>query len=503
MKVEKELLATCNQEVLKQLNLINALQRLGVAYHFEKAIEETLQNIYDTHCYDLEGKADLYHTSLMFRIMRQHGFPITCDVFNNFLYENGSFKKFLTTNAQGLLSLYEASHLRVHGEQVLDKAVVFTTTHLKLMANQVSHPLATQISDALKQTIHRNSPRLELRRYITLYEQDPLQDKTLLKFAKLDYNLLQSQYKKEIKDLNRWWKGLDFARKLPFARERVIEGYFWGSEIFFEPQCALGRKICTKMCWVATLLDDIYDAYGTLPELELFTKAVERWDSDCLNDLPDYMKFPYQTFVLDIFNEFEEDLTPERRSHFVDYAREQVKVLCRSYLQEARWREEKYIPTYKEYMDIALPSFGYILAAVASYLGMGEIATKASFEWISQLPKILNASCLICRLQDDIVGHKFQKSRDHVVSAIDCYMRQYNVSEEHVYEELNRQMEDAWKDVNQEMLKPTVVPMPLLTCVLNLTRVVHVMYKDEDGYTTVNQNMKDIIRVLFIDSVPK
>ncbi|GAB4836545.1 hypothetical protein Ancab_001458 [Ancistrocladus abbreviatus] len=42
MKVEMKLLATRNQRALKQLNLINELERLGVAYHFEKAIEETM-----------------------------------------------------------------------------------------------------------------------------------------------------------------------------------------------------------------------------------------------------------------------------------------------------------------------------------------------------------------------------------------------------------------------------------------------------------------------------
>ncbi|GAB4836534.1 hypothetical protein Ancab_001446, partial [Ancistrocladus abbreviatus] len=71
MKVERELPATSNQQALKQLKLFNTLQRLGVAYHFEKAIEETLQNMYDTHRYcDHKGKPDLYHTSIAFCIMR-------------------------------------------------------------------------------------------------------------------------------------------------------------------------------------------------------------------------------------------------------------------------------------------------------------------------------------------------------------------------------------------------------------------------------------------------
>ncbi|GAB4836555.1 hypothetical protein Ancab_001467, partial [Ancistrocladus abbreviatus] len=98
---------------------------------------------------------------------------------------------------------------------------------------------------------------------------------------------------------------------------------------------------------------------------------------------------------------------------------------------------------------------------------------------------------------------QFSKDRDHVASAIDCYIRQYNISEEHAYDGVNQRIEDAWKDVNQEMLKPTVTPMSLLTVILNLVRVVDVLFKGEDGFTTVSQNTKDVINVLFIDSIPK
>ncbi|GAB4836532.1 hypothetical protein Ancab_001444 [Ancistrocladus abbreviatus] len=73
------------------------------------------------------------------------------------------------------------------------------------------------------------------------------------------------------------------------------------------------------------------------------------------------------------FNEFEEDLAAEGRSHGVHCAREQLKVLCRSNLQEAKWCDEKCIPTCKEHMPIAIPNFGYILEAVACYLGLGEL----------------------------------------------------------------------------------------------------------------------------------
>ena len=74
----------------------------------------------------------------------------------------------------------------------------------------------------------------------------------------------------------RWWKDLDFAKKLPFARDRIVECYFWIVSVYFEPQYSLARKILTKVISMTSILDDIYDAYGTLEELEPFTEAIER-----------------------------------------------------------------------------------------------------------------------------------------------------------------------------------------------------------------------------------
>ena len=42
--------------------------------------------------------------------------------------------------------------------------------------------------------------------------------------------------------------------------------------------CTNGRRIQTKLLVLITVIDDIYDAYGTLEELELFTEAIERYE---------------------------------------------------------------------------------------------------------------------------------------------------------------------------------------------------------------------------------
>lgn len=60
----------------QSLNLVDAIQRLGVAYHFETEIEEALQHIYSNHIEMEDG--DLYSTALGFRLLRQHGYNVSC-----------------------------------------------------------------------------------------------------------------------------------------------------------------------------------------------------------------------------------------------------------------------------------------------------------------------------------------------------------------------------------------------------------------------------------------
>jgi len=60
---------------LQKLNLIDAMQRLGVSYHFEKEIKEELKQMYN----EWDGKDnDLYIVALLFRLLRQAGHRISC-----------------------------------------------------------------------------------------------------------------------------------------------------------------------------------------------------------------------------------------------------------------------------------------------------------------------------------------------------------------------------------------------------------------------------------------
>ncbi|XP_057507163.1 (-)-germacrene D synthase-like isoform X2 [Actinidia eriantha] len=495
-KVIKMLMAAADKPS-QMLNLIDRIQRLGMSYHFKTEIEAALKHIHESdHHFD-----DLYTVALFFRLLRQQGFPVSCEVFNKFKNNQGKFQECLIGDVVGILSLYEATHLRVRGEEILDEALSFTTTHLESMVPNLSNPVAHDAIHALNQPIHKGLTRLDARQYISLYEHDDSHNKDLLNFAKLDFNLLQKLHQRELSEITRWWKDLDFAKKLPFARDRLVESYFWVLGVYFEPQYWLARRILTKVIAMSSIIDDIYDVYGTLEELALFTDAIERWEISAIDKLPEYMKHCFQA-LLDIYSMIDEEMAKQGGSYRVDYAKTEMKNLVRGYFEEAKWFHQGYVPSMEEYMRLALLTSGYKMVTTTSFVGMGELATKEAFDWVSSYPLIVEAVSAIARLTDDIVGHKFEQQRGHVASAVECYMKQHGATEEEAIVELYEQVTNAWKDMNAECLYSTKVPMPLLVRVLNLARVINVLYKDEDSYTHSGTRTKNFVTSVLIDSVP-
>ncbi|GFS44690.1 terpenoid cyclases/Protein prenyltransferases superfamily protein [Actinidia rufa] len=198
----------------EKMILINALERLGVFYLFEKDIEDQIQQMFTN--FEDSHDDDLFTVALHFRMFRQHGYKMSCDVFNNFRGSNGNFKETLTNDIMGMLSLYEATYLKIHGEEdVLDKAHAFAKAHLESMASHgvLSPFVAEQVMHALIQPLHRGVQRVEARHYISVYEKDDSRDEKLLRLAKIDFNRLQMLHKQELCHVSRW--DLSATHELP------------------------------------------------------------------------------------------------------------------------------------------------------------------------------------------------------------------------------------------------------------------------------------------------
>ncbi|KAL0362769.1 UNVERIFIED_CONTAM: Beta-caryophyllene synthase [Sesamum calycinum] len=385
----KKVLARVPDHSSHKLELIDSIQRLGVSYHFEEEIEKSLQCMHDTYLGCSSKDNDLRTVALRFRLLRQQGYRVSCDVFNKFIDGEGNFKESLTKDVEGMLELYEAAHFGVHGEDVLDKALHFSSSRLESLAPHMASSLSALVNEALKFPIRKNLTRLGARKFISV-----------------------------------WWKDLDFKNKLPFVRDRMVECYFWALGVYFEPQYQVARKILAKVLALGSTVDDIYDVYGTLDELKMFTHAIQRWNIDALEELPPYMRICYKA-LLGAYLEMEE-LEGIEMPYKTKYAKK----------EEVKWLYNTHIPTLQEYMKVAIVSAGYTMLASTSLVGMGNLVTEEDCSWISGEAVIVEASSIIARLMDDMAGYGLEAK----MSAVGCYMSQNGASREEAFEEFQKQV---------------------------------------------------------------
>lgn len=80
---------------------------------------------------------------------------------------------------------------------------------------------------------------------------------------------------------HRFWNELGLANRLSFARDRLVESFIWALGMNVNPQLRYSRIQLAKQVQLITYIDDIYDVYGTLDEVELFTDAIERYMTIC------------------------------------------------------------------------------------------------------------------------------------------------------------------------------------------------------------------------------
>ena len=95
---------------------------------------------------------------------------MNADVFDKYIDNStGTLSTDLIADPRGLLSLYNAAHMAVPGEDVLDHVISFTRSHLMAIKGSLAFPLSDQISRALYIPLPRYMHHLETMHYITEY----------------------------------------------------------------------------------------------------------------------------------------------------------------------------------------------------------------------------------------------------------------------------------------------------------------------------------------------
>nr|GEW64730.1 (E)-beta-farnesene synthase-like [Tanacetum cinerariifolium] len=136
------------------------------------------------------------------------------------------------------------------------------------------------------------------------------------------------------------------------------------------------------------------------------------------------------------------------------------------------------MPTLDEYMSNSLVTCGYALMTARSYVARDDdVVTEDVFKWVATHPPLVKATCKILRLMNDIATRKVQEE------ACEFFLKQ---------------IEDAWKVMNRESLRPTNVPFPLVIPAINLARVIDTLYKDNDGYNHAGKEVVSYIKSLLV-----
>ncbi|KAJ1267219.1 hypothetical protein BS78_07G039800 [Paspalum vaginatum] len=493
--------AAASGQLAAKLDLVDALQRLGVVYHYKKEIDDLLRAVYDDVKDDASASADddLYVTSLRFYLLRKQGYNVSSDVFAKFRDEQGNIS---SDDARTLMTLYDAAHMRVHGEGILDDIIASTRPRLQalLMETDLEPALADEVRVTLEATRFRRVDRVEARRFISVYEKKPVaeRDDTILEFAKLDYNLVQVVYCNELKELTIWWKDLRSRVDLTFSRDRLVEMHFWMMGMVYEAYYPYSRIMLTKLVLFIALLDDIYDNYSTTEESNIFTAALERWDEKAAEQIPEYLR-PLYTNVIRCTDQVVAELKQQNNQH-ADAVREIVIDVAKSFHAEATWRDERYVPAdVDEHLQISLGSIAGMQTLVLAFISLGDVTTREAIDWALTYPKIISALCVVGRILNDIMSHEREQASDHMASTVQTCIKQYGVTVEEAIEKLKVITDKAWMDMVEECLDQKY-PIALLQKVVSFGQSISFIYKSEDSYT-LPSNLKATLTLLYAEFV--
>ncbi|KAL6201059.1 hypothetical protein ACLB2K_024774 [Fragaria x ananassa] len=367
-------------DALEGLNMIDAVQRLGIDYHFQQEIDEILHNQMSI----VSACDDLHEVALRFRLLRQHGYFVPEDVFNNFKNSKGKFKQVLGEDIKGLMSLYEASA--------------------------------------------------------------------------------------------RWWKDLGLAKELKLARDQPLKWYILSMACLTDPKLSEERVELTKLISFVCLIDDIFDVYGTLDELILFTESVNRWEITAIDHLPDNMKICFRA-LYDITNEISCKVYLKHGWNPLQSLKISWASLCNAFLVEAKWFASGQLPKSEEYLKNGIVSSGVNVGLVHLFFLLGQNITRKSVELLNETPAIISSSAAILRLWNDLGSAKDENKDGNDGSYVRCYLEEHEgCSIEEAREKTINMISDEWKKLNRELLSPNPFPATFTSASLNLARMIPLMY---------------------------
>ncbi|KAH8512018.1 hypothetical protein H0E87_009273 [Populus deltoides] len=465
---------TAGKDALEGLVLIDTLQRLGIDYHFREEIEAFLNTQYVNFSSPNHLPLDVFGVALRFRLLRQEGYSVSQEVFNNFKNEEGNFHLIQENDVKGLMALYEASQLSMESEDILDEAGEFS-------AKLLNHHESEIVANTLKHPYHKSLARFMVKNLLNNIDIRNENIKVFSELAKIDCEIVRSIHQKEILQISNWWKDLGLAKELKFARDQPLKWHMWSMSVLIDPSLSEQRVELTKPISLVYIIDDIFDLYGTLNDLSIFTGAVNEWDLTAANQLPESMKISLKA-LFDITESISAKIFEKHGWNPIESLQKSWKRLCDAFLEEAKWFASGKLPKPEEYLRNGIVSSGVHVVLVHMFFLLGQGINKETVDFVDGFPPIISSTATILRLWDDLGTAQDENQDGHDGSYLECYMREHpNVTVERAREHVSQLISDAWKKLNRECLSRSPFSPSFTKACLNVARMIPLMYSYDDN----------------------
>nr|UPQ49770.1 ent-copalyl diphosphate synthase [Phaeoceros carolinianus] len=512
-------------DLFEHMWIVDRLQRLGIAHYFQKEIKVCLDYVYQNWAANGIAWAreavisDVDDTAMGFRLLRQHGYDVSSDVFLPF-HKDDEFFCFAGQSGQavtGMFNLHRASQTLLPGESLLKSARGFTRSFLeeKWRTNDISDKwiitkdLPGEVEYALTYPFYASLPRVETRAYLdhygsddiwigkSLYKMPYVHNETFLALAKADYQLRQQQYREELEQLFSWSLEHDFE-KVSVSKEKVVEDFFSAAANIYEPQLSSARRVWAQSGVLTSILDDYFHTNTGIEELRQFQAAVDSWDPSLIDSENQRQSI--------IFKGLYNSINAMAAEAFVTQGRDITQHLIGHYkswiqasLLELEWTEADTVPQWPEYIRNAESAIGLERVMLPAMFFVGDELSDEVLggDEFKALTQNVNA---VGRLLQDIHAHKQgEPTVAQRGNSVAIHIRNHpEKTEEEVVEYLRNTI-----DANmQELTYATTTSQrsngshAYKKLFFHMARLMHFFYRDDAGFTPIPP-MEHAKRLLF------
>ncbi|XP_019167704.1 PREDICTED: probable terpene synthase 12 [Ipomoea nil] len=316
-------------------------------------------------------------------------------------------------------------------------------------------------------------------------------------------SLGQQQFSRRVADRQqpRWWNEIRLASKLSFIRDRLVECYFFAAGITPQPQLTKARIGLTKVSILVSIIDDIYDVYGSPDELHLFTNVVKRWDLNGVKQLQNYMKLCFLA-LYNTINELGYYNIKEQGVNPISLLAEKWADMCEAFLVEATWNYKKVTPPLKVYLENAWVSISGVVILSHAYFLVTQNITNGELGGLQNNHDLLRWSSMIFRLCNDLGTSKTELMRGETANSILCRMQESGHSENNSRNYVKGLLDEAWRNLlNEKDLagKNSEFERLFIEATINLARISQFSYWYGDVHGVPDNRSKNLVLSFIIE----